>query len=197
MLRNQMSRSKSLLPLRKSPMKKNPQNLKAHWPSRGSRAGCNSLIHAGDTPATTTIVAQPSCLPIYIGRQDARQPHRLEARATLPALIFLSLSMFCITGTAQNPDSVAQQEIQRRQAAIPRGEAALAQGNAAMKAKNYTLANPEFKTAVTYLPDAVVSGKAHDEALAGFCKSGVILAEARIAQGDYVGAEAILSEILS
>jgi len=205
MLRNQMSRSKSVLPLRKSPMKKNPQNLKAHWPSRGSRAGCNSLIHAGDTPATTTIVAQPSwlwgrqasCLSIYIGRQDARQPHRLEARATLPALIFLSLSMFCITGTAQNPDSVAQQEIQRRQAAIPRGEAALAQGNAAMKAKNYTLANQEFKTAVTYLPDAVVSGKAHDEALAGFCKSGVILAEARIAQGDYVGAEAILSEILS
>src|SRR5437016_4455331 len=214
MLRNQMSRSKSVLPLRKSPMKKNPQNLKTHWPSRGSRAGCNSLIHAGDTPirlslragsATTTIVAQPSwlwgrqasCLPIYIGRQDARQPHRLEARATLPALIFLSLSIFCITGTAQNPDSVAQQEIQRRQAAIPRGEAALAQGNAAMKAKNYTLANQEFKTAVTYLPDAVVSGKAHDEALAGFCKSGVILAEARIAQGDYVGAEAILSEILS
>ena len=205
MLRNQMSRSKSVLPLRKSPMKKNPQNLKAHWPSRGSRAGCNSLIHAGDTPATTTIAAQPSwlwgrqasCLSIYIGRQDARQPHRLEARATLPALIFLSLSMFCITGTAQNPDSVAQQEIQRRQAAIPRGEAALAQGNAAMKAKNYTLANQEFKTAVTYLPDAVVSGKAHDEALAGFCKSGVILAEARIAQGDYVGAEAILSEILS
>src|SRR5438132_6048750 len=228
-----MSRSKSVLPLRKFPMKKNPQNLNAHWPCRGSRtgcesrtrhachhsyrgsrAGCNSLIHAGDTPMrlslragsdTTTLVAQPSwlwgrqasCLPIYIGRQDARQPHRLEARATLPALIFLSLSIFCITGTAQNPDSVAQQEIQRRQAAIPRGEAALAQGNAAMKAKNYTLANQEFKTAVTYLPDAVVSGKAHDEALAGFCKSGVILAEARIAQGDYVGAEAILSEILS
>src|SRR2546430_1993176 len=205
MLRNQMSRSKSVLPLRKSPMKKNPQNLKAHWPSRGSRAGCNSLIHAGDTPAARAIVAQHSWLwggqasglPIYIGRQDARQPHRLEARATLPALIFLSLSIFCITGTAQNPDSVAQQEIQRRQAAIPRGEAALAQGNAAMKAKNYTLANQEFKTAVTCLPDAVVSGKAHDEALAGFCKSGVILAEARIAQGDYVGAEAILSEILS
>src|SRR5437762_3203511 len=182
MLRNQMSRSKSVLPLRKSPMKKNPQNLKAHWPSRGSRAGCNSLIHAGDTPATTTIVAQPSWL---------------EAHATLPALIFLLLSMFCITGTAQNPDSVAQQEIQRRQAAIPRGEAALAQGNAAMKAKNYTLANQEFKTAVTYLPDAVVSAQAHDEELAGICKSGVILAEARIAQGDYVGAEAILSEILS
>ena len=66
-----------------------------------------------------------------------------------------------------------------------------------MKAKNYSLAHEEFKTAVRYLPDAVVSGKAHDEAVEGFCKSGVILAEARIAQADYVGAEAILSEILS
>src|SRR5947207_11403821 len=182
MLRNQMSRSKSVLPLRKSPMKKNPQNLKAHWPSRGSRAGCNSLIHAGDTPATTTIVAQPSWL---------------EAHGTLPALIFLFLAVVWIPRTAEKPDPGAQQENQRGPGARPRGEAALAQGNAAMKAKNYTLANQEFKTAVTYLPDAVVSGKAHDEALAGFCKSGVILAEARIAQGDYVGAEAILSEILS
>src|SRR5256712_14157106 len=135
MLRNQMSRSKSVLPLRKSPMKKNPQNLKAHWPSRGSRAGCNSLIHAGDTPirlslragsATTTIVAQPSwlwgrqasCLPIYIVREDARQPHRLEAPATLPVLIFLSLSNFFITRTAQHIDSVAQLETHRRDAPI-------------------------------------------------------------------------------
>src|SRR6266700_3990082 len=115
----------------------------------------------------------------------------------MPALIAACLLIFCAIGAAQTPDSVAQREIQRRQSAIPAGEAALAQGKAAMKAKNYTLANQEFRTAVTYLPDAVVSGKAHDEAVEGFCKSGVILAEARIAQGDYVGAEAILSEILS
>ncbi|HXM29976.1 MAG TPA: type II and III secretion system protein [Chthoniobacterales bacterium] len=109
----------------------------------------------------------------------------------------VSLSIFCTTNLAQNVDNVAQREIQRRQSAIPQGEAALAQGKAAMKAKNYSLAHEEFKTAVRYLPDAVVSGKAHDEAVEGFCKSGVILAEARIAQADYVGAEAILSEILS
>jgi general secretion pathway protein D len=47
------------------------------------------------------------------------------------------------------------------------------------------------------LPDAVVSGKAYDDAVEGFCKSGVILAEARIAQADYAGAEVILNEILS
>jgi type II secretory pathway component GspD/PulD (secretin)/tetratricopeptide (TPR) repeat protein len=109
----------------------------------------------------------------------------------------VSLSIFGTTNLAQNVDNVAQRELQRRQSAIPQGEAALAQGKAAMKAKNYSLAHEEFKTAVRYLPDAVVSGKAHDEAVDGFCKSGVILAEARIAQADYVGAEAILSEILS
>jgi general secretion pathway protein D len=109
----------------------------------------------------------------------------------------VSLSIFCTTNLAQNVDNVAQREIHRRQSAIPQGEAALAQGKAAMKAKNYSLAHEEFKTAVRYLPDAVVSGKAHDEAVDGFCRSGVILAEARIAQADYVGAEAILSEILS
>jgi general secretion pathway protein D len=47
------------------------------------------------------------------------------------------------------------------------------------------------------LPDSVVSGKAHDEAVDGYCKSGVVLAQARIAQGDYAGAEAILNDILS
>ena len=49
---------------------------------------------------------------------------------------------------------------------------------------------------MAYLPDAVVSGRAHDEAVDGYCKSGVILAQARIAQGDYAGAEAILNDIL-
>jgi len=80
---------------------------------------------------------------------------------------------------------------------MPQGEAALERGKTAMKAKNYTLANEEFKTAVGYLPDSVVSGKAHDEAVDGFCKSAVVLAQARIAQGDYAGAEAILNQVLS
>lgn len=98
---------------------------------------------------------------------------------------------------AQTPDSVAEREVQRRQAGITQGEAALARGQAAMKAKDYAAAHEEFRTAVMYLPDAVVSGKAHDEAVEGFCKSGVVLAEARIAEGRYADAEAILSETLS
>src|SRR6266478_5471416 len=207
-----MSRSRSVLSLRKLLMKKNPQSLFC----RGSRVGCNSLQFAGDTPAATVIVAQPSwlwgrrasCPSIYTGRQDARQSHRLaigrvrpaggpEARATISTLILLSFSLFCASSFAQTADTVAEREVQRRQTAIPQGEAALARGKAAMKAKNYTLAHEEFRTALVYLPDAVVSGKAHDDAVEGFCKSGVILAEARIAQADYAGAEAILNEILS
>jgi type II secretory pathway component GspD/PulD (secretin)/tetratricopeptide (TPR) repeat protein len=105
--------------------------------------------------------------------------------------------LVCATAFAQSPENIAEREVVRRQAGISEGEAALARGKSAMKAKNYTVAYQEFKTAVSYLPDAIVSGKAHDEAAEGVCKSGVILAEARIAQGDYAGAEAILSEILN
>src|SRR6266567_2685761 len=115
----------------------------------------------------------------------------------LPGFIALSQSLICLSSFGQNFQGVADREIQRRQSAIPQGEAALARGKAAMEAKNFTLAHEEFRTAVTYLPDAVVSGKAHDKAVEGFCKSGVILAEQRIAEGRYAEAEAILREILS
>src|SRR6202007_980749 len=108
-----------------------------------------------------------------------------------------SLAAVCAATFAQTPDSVAEREVQRRQASIPQGEAALARGKSAMKAQNYTLAHEEFRSAVSYLPDAVVSGKSHDQAVDGFCKSGVALAEARIAEGRNADAEAILSEILS
>src|SRR5437773_5901832 len=111
--------------------------------------------------------------------------------------ILAGLSLVCASSFAQTPDSVAEREVHRRQTGITQGEAALARGQAAMKAKDYAVAHEEFRTAVMNLPTAVVSGKAHDEAVEGFCKSGVILAEARIAEGDYAGAEAILSEILS
>src|SRR6267154_2680843 len=105
--------------------------------------------------------------------------------------------IICATAFAQNAESIADREVQRRQSAIPAGEAALARGKSALRSRNYTVAFQEFKTAIAYLPDAVVSGRAHDEAAEGVCKSGTVLAEARIAQGDYAGAEAILNEILT
>ena len=113
------------------------------------------------------------------------------------ALCAFLFALFSVTALAQNVNSIADREVQRRQAAIPAGEAALARGQSALRSRNYTVAYQEFKTAVSYLPDAVVSGRAHDEAAQGVCKSGTVLAEARIAQGDYAGAEAILSEILN
>ena len=115
----------------------------------------------------------------------------------LPGLIGLSQTLICLTSAAQTPEDISQREVRRRQTAVPQGEAALARGDAAMRAKNFALAYEEFKTAVTYLPDAVVSGKAHDKAVKGFCESGVALAEQRIAENRFAEAEAILSEILS
>src|SRR5437870_6152295 len=139
-----------------------------------------------------------------VGRSPRRMPirnRRFTETPYNPALAAIlmagSLSTFCVSSFAQSSETVAEREVQRRQSAIPQGEAALARGKAAMQAKNYTVAHEEFRSAVSYLPDAVVSGKAHDQAVEGFCKSGVTLAEARIAQTDYAGAEAILREVLS
>ena len=116
---------------------------------------------------------------------------------TLASFVIFCSILLSGTAFAQNADNIADREVQRRQSAIPAGEAALARGKSAMRSRNYTVAYQEFKTAVAYLPDAVVSGRAHDEAAEGVCKSGTVLAEARIAQGDYAGAEAILNEILT
>ena len=166
-------------------MKTTPQSVHC----RVSRTGCDPVILAGDTPATTIIVNTfRTARPPVCGKC-------LGVRCILASL--LGLATVCVSSFAQTPDNVAEREVQRRQAGISQGEAALARGKAAMKAKDYGAAHEEFRTAVTYLPDAVVSGKAHDEAVEGFCKSGVVLAEARIAEGRYADAEAILSEILS
>ena len=98
---------------------------------------------------------------------------------------------------AQNSNSVAAREAARRQAALPHGEEALGRAKAAMAERNYTVAHDEFRAALTFLPDAVISEKSHDEALSGFCASGLKLAERRIAEAKYAEAEAICREILS
>ncbi len=94
-------------------------------------------------------------------------------------------------------ERAAEREIARREAALPRGNEALARGKIAMQAHNYTQAHEDFRMAVTYLPDAVASGNAHDEAVAGFCESGIKLAEQLVQEGKYAEAEAICREILS
>jgi general secretion pathway protein D len=118
-------------------------------------------------------------------------------RSLILLLLGLSQTLFCLTAVGQNVERISKQEIARRQAALPRGEEALARGKEAMKEKNYAVAHEEFRVAVSYLPDAVVSGKAHDEAVDGFCESGIKLAEQRIAEGKYGEAEFFLSEVLS
>jgi general secretion pathway protein D len=60
-----------------------------------------------------------------------------------------------------------------------------------MKERNYDVAHEQFRTAVRHLP-----GAGRDEAVKGFCESGVKLAGERIAEGRYTQAEEIVQEIL-
>jgi len=105
--------------------------------------------------------------------------------------------MLCTVALAQNTNTVAEREAARRQAALPRGQEALGRAKAAMAEGNYTVAHEEFRVALTFLPDALISEKSHDEAVAGFCASGMKLAEQKVAEGKFGEAEAICREILS
>jgi general secretion pathway protein D len=176
-------------------MKTTPQSVR----DRDSRIGCDWLGNQQKVPwrAERCDAAQVHNSSVESSQELAPPFVRLFASFVIFCFILAGLSFVCASSFAQTPDNVAEREVQRRQAGISQGEAALARGKAAMKAKDYGAAHEEFRTAVTYLPDAVVSGKAHDEAVEGFCKSGVVLAEARIAEGRYADAEAILSEVLS
>src|SRR5437762_5633939 len=146
----------------------------------------------------SSVTGSPAFAQLRRGSQEITPPFvRLFASFVIFCFVGICFSAVCASSFAQTPDNIAEREVHRRQTGISQGEAALARGQAAMKAKDYGAAHEEFRTAVTYLPDAVVSGKAHDEAVEGFCKSGVVLAQARIAEGRYADAEAILSGVLS
>jgi general secretion pathway protein D len=182
-------------------MKKNTHAVKPHACKR-VEGGSSSLLSASRTDSSRGELDAKTWQRSRINLASPAPPSPSygvprERSIHLLTLIAASFSLVCATSFAQTADTVAEREVQRRQSAIPQGEAALARGKAAMKAKNFTVAHEEFRTALVYLPDAVVSGKAYDDAVEGFCKSGVILAEARIAQADYAGAEVILNEILS
>ncbi len=115
---------------------------------------------------------------------------------SLVAFLFLALVSPTLL-RAQSAQTVAEREIARRDAALPRGTEAIARGKAAMESKDYLRAHEDFRMAVMYLPDAVVSGNAHEEAVDGFCESGIKVAELRVQEGKYAEAEAICRELLS
>src|SRR6266404_7282031 len=94
-----------------------------------------------------------------------------------------ALSILTWTGFPQNVGRIAEREVQRRQVALSRGQEALVLARAAMAERNFSAAHDAFRKAVGLLPDGVISGSAHNEAMSGFCESGVRLAEQRIAEG--------------
>ncbi len=114
--------------------------------------------------------------------------------------LFIILSLLALPGwqaVAQNVRTIAEREVARRQSAVSQGQAALARGQIALAAKDFAKAHEEFRTAVAYLPDALTTAGEHDAAVAGFCESGVKLAEQRIAEGKYGEAEVIVRDVVS
>ncbi len=114
----------------------------------------------------------------------------------LAGLIIATQFVFCLAVNSQNLDRISKREVERRQAAMPRGVEVLARAQAAMRARNYGVAHEEFRNALELLHDGVTFGKAHDEALTGFCESGVKVAEQDIADGKFAEAESVLREVL-
>ncbi|MFN2621678.1 MAG: Amuc_1098 family type IV pilus outer membrane protein [Chthoniobacterales bacterium] len=112
-------------------------------------------------------------------------------------LLAAALTVMICNGALAQASAVADREAARREANLPRGQEALGRAKAAMAERNYTVAHEEFRLALNYLPDAVVSERSHDDALSGFCASGLKLAEQKIAEGKYGEAEGICREILS
>ena len=114
----------------------------------------------------------------------------------LASLFFCAL-MFAGVLRAQDVHAIAEREVVRRQNGIGKGEATLVQAKAAMDAKDFARAHDAYRAACDFLPDGTTTGGGHEEAVRGFCESGVKLAEQRIAAGKYGEAEEILREIMS
>src|ERR1700712_2230335 len=98
---------------------------------------------------------------------NSRMIKFLAPRSTyLAALLMAVPTALCVAGsvttTTTSVERISEREIARRQSAMPQGSDALARGEMALKEKNFTLAHEEFRVAVAYLPDAVVSGANHD-----------------------------------
>ncbi len=121
-----------------------------------------------------------------------------RSRFVLCALLATPWSLADLTpARAQNVRSIAEREVARRQTAVLQGQSALERANLAMAQNDFARAHDEYRVAVTFLPDALTTADKHDKAVAGFCDSGVALAEQRIAEGKFGEAEQIVRETVS
>ena len=98
----------------------------------------------------------------------------------------------CATSFAQNVERIETKEIQRREAAAPHGMESLAAAPGGDERKELW----RRARAISHRSGSLPPATAHDEAVSGFCDSGVKLAEEKIAEGRYAEAESIVRDIL-
>jgi general secretion pathway protein D len=118
--------------------------------------------------------------------------YRTFLRCPISYALVIFLSFVSATTFAQNVEGIEAREVRRRAAAAPHGDEALAAGRVAMQERNYAVAHEQFRIAAHLL-----SGRSREEAVKGFCESGVKLAETRIAEGLYAQAEELVQEVLN
>src|SRR5256885_17044266 len=80
------------------------------------------------------------------------------------ALFGICMLLLCATAFAQNADSIADREVQRRQAGIPAGEAAPARGKTPFRSRDYSVGEQEIKKGIASLPAAAGFGGADAQA---------------------------------
>ncbi len=116
-----------------------------------------------------------------------------------PVALAAALAALSLPTHAQYPgvEGQAELEIARRQKMIEEyAPEAIARGEAALKVRDYETAYQQFKSAVDSLPESEYSAKLRSQAMDGFGRAVVGLAELRIAEGRWEDAETTVRVIL-
>ncbi len=100
------------------------------------------------------------------------------------------------TMTGNRAVTVAEREVARRQGQVGEAAQAITRGDMAMAAKDYGTAMNDYRAAVDYLPDSVITGDQRAVALDRFSKASVQYAQYLITQGRRVDAETVLKRVL-
>jgi general secretion pathway protein D len=117
----------------------------------------------------------------------------------LKAMIAASLALSTALSPAQHAgvQATAEREIRRQEAMADYAQNAVNKGTEAMANQDYESAFAYFKSAVDVLPSGgPASQSVREEALDGFCRAAVKLAEQRISEGRYQDATTTVKVVL-
>ncbi|WP_411827820.1 Amuc_1098 family type IV pilus outer membrane protein [Luteolibacter sp. AS25] len=110
--------------------------------------------------------------------------------------IFLFATTSLFIGTALGQDSLAERELQRRQAAVQEGQILLQKGDEAYEAMKYEEAVAAYAGAKAAFPDAPGTKELKDAASQRYAQASVELGRELSRKGDVAGAKSVVEEVL-